>query len=254
MATLITGASSGIGAELAKRFAVRGDDLVLVARSREKMEKIAKEIREKYGVEVGIFTKDLAKLSAAEELFREISDAKIEVLTLVNNAGFATHGDVADADAQKLQDEISVDVQNLVGLTTRFLPAMVLRKQGEIINISSTAAFQALPHMAVYGASKAFVLSFSEALFEEVRGKNIRILAVCPGPTRTPFFEIAGENSAVGKFRTVEQLCDNIMKNLSRKNKPMFVDGLANAAQARIVPRLVPRKFLTRTAGKLLDK
>ena len=243
MATLITGASSGIGEEFARRYAAQKKDLVLVARSQDKLNKLAKEFTSQHGIRVTVFALDLSEPDAAERLWEETNRAGLEIDVLVNNAGFGTSGDVADESPERLEQEVRLNCLTLTGLTARYLPAMRERKNGTIINIASTAAFQPLPHMAVYGATKAFVLSFTEALWSETRKDGIRVLAVCPGSTDTPFFEHSGEGVVVGKLRSTRQLLDNTMRAL-KTNKPSFVDGLGNAIVARFAVRVMPKRII----------
>ena len=243
MSTLITGASSGIGEEFARRYAAQKQDLVLVARSQDKLNKLAEEFTSQHGIRVTVFALDLSEPDAAERLWEETNRAGLEIDVLVNNAGFGTSGDVADENPERLEQEVRLNCLTLTGLTARYLPAMRERKNGTIINIASTAAFQPLPHMAVYGATKAFVLSFTEALWSETQKDGIRVLAVCPGSTDTPFFEHSGEGVVVGKLRSTRQLLDNTMRAL-KTNKPSFVDGLGNAIVARFAVRMVPKRII----------
>ena len=243
MSTLITGASSGIGEEFARRYAAQKQDLVLVARSQDKLNKLAEEFTSQHGIRVTVFALDLSEPDAAERLWEETNRAGLEIDVLVNNAGFGTSGDVADENPERLEQEVRLNCLTLTGLTARYLPAMRKRKNGTIINIASTAAFQPLPHMAVYGATKAFVLSFTEALWSETRKDGIRVLAVCPGSTDTPFFEHSGEGVVVGKLRSTRQLLDNTMRAL-KTNKPSFVDGLGNAIVARFAVRVMPKRII----------
>ncbi|MCU1529032.1 MAG: 3-oxoacyl-[acyl-carrier protein] reductase [Frondihabitans sp.] len=249
MTTLITGASTGIGAEFAARFAARGDDLVLVARSADKLESLAAELRRAHHVNVFVVPLDLATPDATERLWTETRRLALDIDALVNNAGFATHGDLADADPARLAAQIQLNCGTLVGLTNRYAPAMRERGRGTIVNIASTAAFQPLPHMAVYGATKAFVLSFTEALWAELRTDGVRVLAVCPGATDTPFFEVAGEAAAAGAKRTPEQLVAQALEALET-TKPSIVDGFSNAFVSRVVTRLLPRRVLISVAER----
>ena len=241
MATLITGASSGIGEEFARRYAAQKQDLVLVARSQDKLNKLAEEFTSQHGIRVTVFALDLSEPDAAERLWEETNRAGLEIDVLVNNAGFGTQRDVADDDPDRLEEEVRLNCLTVVGLTARYLPAMRERQNGTIINIASAAAFQPIPHMAVYAATKAFVLSFTEALWSETRKNGIRVLAVCPGPTDTSFFEIAGESAAIGKMRSTRQLLESTLQAL-KTTKPSFVDGLGNAVVARFVTRVVPKR------------
>ena len=243
MATLITGASSGIGEEFARRYAAQKQDLVLVARSQDKLNKLAEEFTSQHGIRVTVCALDLSEPDAAERLWEETNRAGLEIDVLVNNAGFGTQRDVADDDPDRLEEEVRLNCLTVVGLTARYLPAMRERQNGTIINIASAAAFQPIPHMAVYAATKAFVLSFTEALWSETQKDGIRVLAVCPGSTDTPFFEHSGEGVVVGKLRSTRQLLDNTMRAL-KTNKPSFVDGLGNAIVARFAVRMVPKRII----------
>ncbi|HTY29044.1 MAG TPA: SDR family oxidoreductase [Mycobacterium sp.] len=259
MATLITGASTGIGAEFARQFAARGHDLVVVARSADRLEQLAAQLRQAHGVQVTVITMDLSVPTAARDLWQRTTELGLEVDVLVNNAGFGTHSDVAEADPDRLEEAVELNCRTLVGTTARYLPAMRAKGSGTIVNIASTAAFQPLPQMAVYGASKAFVLSFTEALWAEERKHGIRVLAVCPGLTDTPFFELAGEaaasaasGSAAQAFtRTPQQVVEHTLRALSG-TKPSFVDGVANAFVARVVTRVLPKRLVVAVSGRLL--
>ena len=251
MATLITGASSGIGEEFAHRYAAQKHDLVLVARTESKLQALAEKLRAEHGITVTVIPCDLTAPDAAERLWEETNRAELEIDVLVNNAGFGTHGDVADDNPDRLEQEVRLNCLTLTGLTARYLPAMRERKTGTIINIASTAAFQPLPHMAVYGATKAFVLSFTEALWAETRKDGIRVLAVCPGPTETAFFKVANLPASVslGRMRSTRQLLDNTMRAL-KTSKPSFVDGLGNTIVARFVTRVVPKRAILAAIGR----
>ena len=259
MVTLITGASTGIGAEFARQFAARGDDLVVVARSADRLEDLATQLREAHRVEVTVVPMDLSVPTAAADLWQRTNSLDLAVDVLVNNAGFGTHCDVADADPQRLEDAVELNCRTLVGATARYLPQMRTRGRGTIINVASTAAFQPLPRMAVYGASKAFVLSFTEALWAEEREHGIRVLAVCPGLTDTPFFELAGDaaasaasgSAALALTRSPQQVVDHTMRALSGR-KPSFVDGIANAFVARVVTRALPKRLVVAVSGRLI--
>ncbi|HEY6236260.1 MAG TPA: SDR family oxidoreductase, partial [Candidatus Elarobacter sp.] len=197
---LITGASSGIGEAFARALAARGEDLVLVARSAERLEALAAELSAKHGVRAHVLPADLSDPKAVDALVAELTARGLTVTTLINNAGFGTHGEFASLDAARERDEVIVNVLAPVQLTHALLPAMVARKSGAIVNVGSTASFQPVPYMAVYGATKAFLLSFSEALAEEVRAHGVRVVALCPGQTDTAFF--AGIDEArVGRAR-----------------------------------------------------
>lgn len=260
MVTLITGASSGIGAEFARQFAARGDDLVLVARSADKLGALSAQLRAAHGVDVTVIAMDLAEPDAARELWEQTLRLGLEITVLVNNAGAGTHGDVADTDPARLEREVELNCRTLVGTTARYLPQMRARGAGTIVNVASTSAFLALPKMAVYGASKAFVLSFTEALWKEERRHGVRVLAVCPGMTDTPFFESAGEAAVIaakksdtlGMTRTPKQVVDSTMRALSG-GKPSFVDGAVNAVVWRGLTRFVPTRLMLAVSGYLVE-
>jgi short-subunit dehydrogenase len=248
---LITGASSGIGAAYAKEFAARGADLVLVARGEDAMHELAEEIRSAHGRRVDVIAADLGAPGAADRLAEQVAALGREVDVLVNNAGFGMHGDFTGADADRLTAQIQLNCVALVDLTRRFLPGMTARHRGMVINVASTAAFQPLPHMAVYGATKAFVLSFSEALYAEVKPAGVKVLAICPGATETPFFAIAGENASIGKRRTVQQVVATTIAALDA-GRPSRIDGLANALLAKAT-RLAPRRMVIAMAGRAMS-
>ena len=181
---LITGASSGIGLEFARTYAAAGYDVVLCARRRDRLEAVAAEVRQ-LGRRAEVQELDLGRRSAARKLAARLADLGIAVDTLVNNAGAMHHGAFVEQDAAQLDELIAVNVRALAGLTRAFLPGMLERKHGRILNVASVAAFQPVPTMAIYAASKAFVLSFTEALSEELRGTGVTATALCPGLTRT---------------------------------------------------------------------
>ena len=184
---LVTGASGGIGLELARLFAAGGYGLVLVARSGGRLEELAGELRTRHGVTVRVMAADLARSESPEELARELEQAGVAVDVLVNNAGFATFGPFVETDLHAELEELQLNVVTLTHLTKKLLPGMLARRRGGVLNVASTAAFQPGPLMAVYYATKAYVLSFSEALAEELRGTGVTVSALCPGPTVTGF-------------------------------------------------------------------
>src|SRR5882724_4268317 len=188
---LITGASSGIGLELAKCFAADGCKLVLVARNTDALEKLAEELRRKNKIEAIVLTADLSLPETPRRIFQELSAQKISVDVLVNNAGFGLHDAFAKLPLQRQLEIIQVNVTALTELTGLFLPGMIERKRGGILNVASVAGFLPGPNMAVYYASKAFVLSFTEALAEELAEAGVTISAFCPGATESNFSQVA---------------------------------------------------------------
>ncbi|MBL7259556.1 SDR family NAD(P)-dependent oxidoreductase [Paractinoplanes lichenicola] len=248
---LITGASSGIGAAYAKEFAARGANLVLVARGEEVMHRLAEEIRSEYGRKVEVIASDLGVPGAAERLGGQVEELGLAIDVLVNNAGFGLHGDLVDADPARLTTMVQLNCVALVDLTRRLLPGMVTRRRGTVINVASTAAYQPVPHLAVYAATKAFVLSFTEALHAEVKPSGVRVLAISPGATQTQFFEVAGEQAAFGRRRNVRQVVASTMQALDR-GRPSRIDGMLNAVVAnssRFAPRRMVLAMGNRTFG-----
>jgi hypothetical protein len=171
---------------------------------------------------------------------------------VINNAGFGSHGPFHSLPIDKMQDMILLNVLALARLTHLFLTRMVERREGIIVNVASTAAFQPVPYMAVYGASKASVLSFSEALWAEYRSQGIRILALCPGATQTEFFKVAGESAAMGRKRAVESVVESAMKAL-RRGKSFVVDGRLNYLMTQSI-RLAPRGMVARSAARIMSR
>jgi uncharacterized protein len=187
---LVTGASSGIGVEFARQLASRDHDLFLVARREDRLRDLAGELQREHGVSVEVARCDLSDSAGRQRLLKRLAASDLRVETLVNNAGFARVGDVHKHPADQL-GMVHVNIEALVALTTTFLPAMVERGRGAIINVASMAAFQPIPSQATYAATKAFVLSFSEAVAAEVRGSGVSVTALCPGPVATEFVEVA---------------------------------------------------------------
>jgi short-subunit dehydrogenase len=248
--SLVTGASSGIGAAFARALAARGSDLVLVARREDRLHALASELRSQYGITAEVVPADLSRSGIGPEL-RERTGP---VDTLVNNAGFATHGLLADSDHAKLEDEIHVDVRALVSLTGAYLPDQLAAGRGAVVNIASTAAFQPIPGMAVYGAAKAFVRSFTEAVWHEARPHGVKVLSVSPGATSTEFFDVVGTSSAaVGRFQTPEDVVATALRALdARRTPPGVVSGRGNAMTAAMT-RFLPRRMLIDLSGRLVS-
>lgn len=251
---LITGASSGLGAEFAERFAANGANLVLVARRAERLEELAGKLRTKHGVTVTVLPMDLGKPGVGRELFKELDGRGITVDTLINNAGFGTHSPFVEEDPDVIASEISLNVATLVDLTHAFLPGLISSGKGALVNVASTAAFQPIPGMAVYGATKAFVLSFTEAVAHETKASGLNVLALCPGATRTEFFDVLGSQSgAVGKMQTSAQVVGTALKALERKGTPgSVVSGLFNRVAAGVAQRL-PRAVTVAVAARAVQ-
>ena len=249
---LITGASSGFGAEFAKLFARDGYNLVLVARSEGALNSLADQLRAKYGVRVRVLPKDLALPAAPDEIFATLCDEAIPVDVLVNNAGFATYGPFTEIPLQAEMDMLKVNMLALTHLSKLFLPGMLSRRRGKILNVASTAAFQPGPLMAAYYATKAYVLFLSEAIAEEVHDSGVTVTALCPGPARTGFQRRAqmedsrlvsgtimdARTVAVAGYRAMQQ------------GRTVFIPGLRNRLFT-LAPRVSPRWLVARVVKNM---
>lgn len=248
---LITGASAGLGALFAERAAAAGHDVILVARRAERLEALAAKIAAT-GVSASVIACDLGAAGAVAGLMREIAARGLAVNTLVNNAGFGVRGAFAEGDGAVQAAMVDLNCRALVELAHAVLPGMVQMRRGGILNIASTAAFQPGPGMAVYYATKAFVLSFSEALHEEVRGSGVRVTALCPGPTRTEFADVAGMGASAFFEKNAadpEAVVRDGMRALAR-GRAIKVSGAMNAAMAGSVG-LLPRGLTRRVAARV---
>lgn len=249
MRSIPCGASSGLGYEFAQIYAQHGYDLVVVARSEGKLFQLKKKLEEQYRIKVWVFAQDLSKQNAAYEVFDFTIQNNIDIEILVNNAGFGDYGNFAEFGISRQQELLQVNIVSLVELTRYFLPLMLKRKSGQIINMSSVAAFCAGPKMSLYYASKAFVRSFSEAVAEEVKDSGVSVLALCPGPTATGF-EKAADMKVSKMFRfmkpkTAKQVAMAGYKS-SCKGRTLCYYGASVKMMnigSRIVPRSVSRKF-----------
>ena len=244
---LVTGASAGLGEEFARQLAARGHRVVLVARRGDRREALAAELGNARAVAA-----DLARPGAAAALIADIGKAGETVDLLINNAGFGLHGRVAELDAARQREMVDLNCGALLELARGVLPAMIERGSGAILNVASTAAFQPGPGMAVYFATKAFVLSLSEALHEEVKRHGIRVTALCPGPTRTEFGEVAGfgANAAVDRLSMESpEVVRAGLRGLER-NKALVIPGGVNKASA-VSTRFVPRALVRKIAGAI---
>lgn len=251
--SLITGASSGIGEAFARRLAALGRNVFLVARSEDKLVTLCNELGRENRVRAQYFVLDLSQPDAGERLFAEAEKRGLEIDLLVNNAGFGSMGDFVKLDQARELNMIDLNVKALVDLTYRFLGPMRQRKRGAIINVASTAGFQPVPFMATYAATKAFVLSFSEAIWEENRPYGIEVLALCPGVTETNFFEAAhGHKPPARAAQTADEVVDTAMKALGR-GKGHVVSGLSNLVMVQ-AERFVPRAVVVRVVGRMMRK
>ena len=252
---LITGASSGIGEEFAHALAARGMGAVLVARSDDKLRALAAELANRYGVRAEVIAADLGREGGTGRVAAATAERGLTVDLLVNNAGFGTYGAFETLSPERERAEILLNVAALVDLSHAFLPAMLDRGAGAIVNVASTAAFQPLPYMTVYAETKAFVLSFSQGLRAECRGRGVRVLALCPGPVRTAFFDTmrgdqAGGSLPFARYASAERVVGTGLRALERDRSYVIPDAtnwvLAHAA------RVAPFGLVTRLAARTL--
>jgi len=248
---LITGASSGIGYDLAQLMAP-DFDLVVTARNQKKLEQLAQELESRHHGRVHVIPNDLVRPQAPAEIFAEIFRRGLQVDALVNNAGFGTYGKFDSAKPQDQLDMIQVNVTALTHLTRLALPAMLQRKRGRILNVASTAGFQPGPLMAVYYATKAYVISFSEAIASELKGTGVTVTCLCPGPTATEFAARADMEKSrlfmLGRMRS-EDVARAGLKGMLR-GKRLVIPGAMNKMIMQSV-RLTPRKAVTAIAGRM---
>lgn len=243
---MITGASNGLGVEFAKIHAAKGDNLVLVARGKDKMNLLKAEIEKRHNVSVLVIGRDLSEPAAAKTIFNELKTQKIKVDYLINNAGFGDFGNFEKSNWEKQLQMINLNITALAYFTHLFLPDMIKNKYGKIMNVASTAAFQPGPSMSVYFATKAFVLSFSEAIANELKGTDVTVTALCPGATATGFKTAASlDNSNLfkGTIATSKSVADFGYKAMM-KGKTVVIHGLMNKIMVFSV-RFAPRKLVT---------
>jgi short-subunit dehydrogenase len=249
--TLITGASSGIGEAFARRLAAEGHDVLLIARSEEKLLALCNELGLNYNVRAEYFVADLSQPESPARLLEETRARNLEIDLLINNAGFGSMGEFGQLDLARELNMIDLNVRSLVELTHLFLQPMRERKRGSIINVASTASFQPVPFMATYAATKAFVLSFSEALWEENRPLGIKVMALCPGVTGTGFFEASRMKRPPARLvQTSEQVVDVALRAWKR-GKASVISGWPNRITVES-ERLVPRALILRAVGAIM--
>jgi short-subunit dehydrogenase len=247
---LITGASSGIGAAFAKALAARGSNLVIVARRAERLASVADELRRTTDARIEAIPADLSHPTAAHELHQAVADRGIQVTSLINSAGFGSFALFPGADPEQLTAEIAVHAMAPVQLTAAFLPQMVNAGNGFVINLASVSAYLPSPRMAVYSAAKAFVLSFTESLWTELRGTGLTVMAVSPGATATDFTTGMGPDAEVltaGKLRTPEDVVTTALRHLERRSPgPTVIDGHLNKLS------VLMSRFMSRRANALM--
>ena len=251
---LVTGASYGIGEVFARRLAAVGTHLILTARSAERLNALADELRQQYDVDITVIAADLAEPTAPQFIFAETQRQGLQVDLLINNAGFGSVGDFAWQPLNRQLEMIQVNVTALVALAHLFVQPMLERRAGAIINVSSTAAFQGVPYFAVYSATKAFILNFSEALWAECQAYGVRVLALCPGSTESNFHATAGtsERAHAQPRQTAEAVVETAMRALAQ-GRSHVVSGWNNWLMIQL-ERLAPRKFVVRVAQQLFKQ
>jgi hypothetical protein len=250
---LVTGASMGLGAEFARLFAAEGHDLVLTARNGERLAMLKKEVENLHGVTAHVLVADLADPRAPVAIHDNLRMAGIEVDVLVNNAGFGMYGKFHESDFQTELEMVQVNMIALMHLTKLFMRDMVARRRGRILNVASTAAFQAGPMQSVYYASKAFVLSFSEAIGNELKGTGVTVTALCPGPTATGFQERANVGGLRGLRLMMRVSPEAVVRagyNGMKHGRPVVIPGLLNNLHVFLL-RLVPRRLVTNVVRRL---
>ncbi|MCT9094478.1 SDR family oxidoreductase [Haloarchaeobius sp. HME9146] len=249
---LVTGASSGIGRELARQFARHGHDLVLVARREDDLDAVAEELESRHGIDAASIPKDLDDEAAPQELYDEVHERDLDVGVLVNNVGIGTYGPFSESDLGREQSQLRLNVTTLVTLTRLFLDDFTARDRGKILNVGSVAGFQPGPFMAGYYASKAYVNSFTEAIAEELRDTGVNATVLCPGPVDTEFQERAGmQDSAVGStyMQPVEDVAKAGYKGVM-SGKTVVVPGLPMKLLT-VIARVTPRPILRRVARRV---
>jgi short-subunit dehydrogenase len=248
---LITGASGGIGEEFAVQLAARHINLVVAARRGDKLGDLRSRLLELHpGLRIDVITADLSVPGSAAELAAQVRDTGRTVDILINNAGVGSHGSFADQTPDSSAAQIQLNCGSLVDLTARFLPPMLAAQHGLVINVASTAAFQPVPTMAVYAATKAFVVSFTEALWQETRGSGVRVLTLCPGATETEFFTRTGEQFMTNGRQTPQQVVKTALAAVDR-SAPTVISGLRNKILAPGY-RFAPRRLLPKIAQQMV--
>jgi short-subunit dehydrogenase len=247
---LVTGASAGIGWHLAEQLAGGGANLVLTARRTSRLQQLAAEVSERHHVQVEVCAADLAQPQGPEDIFRFTQDKRLFVEVLINNAGFGVYDEFIKQDRQRVLEMLQVNVSAVVHLTHLFLPAMVARRSGYVLIVSSTAAFQPVPYLATYAATKGFDLLFAEGIAEELRRYGVRVCALCPGSTASEFQEVAGQLPHMrGGQETAEKVARVGLQALAA-GKSWVISGKLNRFSMEM-QRLIPRSWVTRVTAKM---
>ncbi|KAB8330410.1 SDR family oxidoreductase [Scytonema tolypothrichoides VB-61278] len=249
---MITGASSGIGAAFAHTLAQRGMNLILVARSESKLQALSTELNHKYKIRTDAIAADLSYENMGLHVYEQTQKRQLHVDMLINNAGFSTNGNFETIPPDKDHQQVMLNVVSVVDLTHAFIPAMLERGEGTIINIGSTTSFYPLAYQAVYGATKAFILSFSEALWAEYRERGIKVLALCPGATDTAFFNTMGRDINFKKHSPQDVV--RIGLSALEQNRHYVIPGFRNTLESNILPRLLPRVAMAKLVSSISPK
>ncbi len=247
---LVTGASAGIGWALAMELAAGGANLVLTARRRERLEQLSSQLRSQHPIRVLLFAADLGKPSAPDEIFAFTKRYDVAIDLLVNNAGFGAYGEFHKIELERQLEMVQVNIAAVIHLTHLYLPAMIERRRGHVLIVSSTAAFQGVPYITTYAATKAFDLLFAEALAEEVRPYGVRVCALCPGSTATEFHEAAGQPERTRRRQESAKKVARVGLRALARGKSSVISGLSNwlGVQGQ---RIAPRRLVTRVAASL---
>jgi short-subunit dehydrogenase len=247
---LVTGASAGIGVALAEELAAGGTYLVLTARRLDRLQEVAENLRKRHGVQALVFAADLARRDAPASIYEFCREKGLRIDLLINNAGFGQYGEVPQVQTQRLLDMVEVNCTAVVHLTRLFLPEMVARRGGDILILASTAAFQAVPYISTYAATKAFDLYFAEGLAEEMKPHGIRVCALCPGSTESEFHAVAEQEQFTAKNQEpADKVARTGLKALAA-GKSYVICGVGNYLGAHS-QRLVPRRVVTRVAANM---
>ena len=249
---LVTGASAGIGKALAEELAAGGTHLILTARRKERLEELAGRLSTEHQIRVEVFVADLAEPGGPGQIFAFTKAKRIEVELLVNNAGFGVYGEFPGADVGRLLEMVQVNCSAVVHLTWLYLPEMMARRRGDVLVLASTAAFQSVPYISTYAATKAFDLLFAEGLAEEMKPYGIRVCALCPGSTESEFHEVAGQTHLASAARNKETAAKVARRGLRAlaAGKSYVISGAGNYWGAH-AQRLVPRRFVARTVARM---
>jgi short-subunit dehydrogenase len=247
---LVTGASAGIGSALAEQLAAQGANLLLTARRADRLARLAEDLSARHKVQAEIYAADLTRPQTPGEIFRFTEQKRLPIELLINNAGFGAYGEFRKQEAQRLLDMVQVNVAAVVHLTHLFLPAMVERRSGYILILASTAAFQPVPYLGTYAATKGFDLLFAEGLAEEVRQYGVKVSALCPGSTVSEFHEVAGQPLRLAGPQEPNEKVARVGLQALAEGKPLVISGTRNWLSME-AQRLAPRRLVTRVVARM---